>query len=176
MLNSDEWRRFVLDLVFWINAGPWLIDTGAKSARERNQSAKAITVSVLEKRRRQVKKRGRKLDTLSSESRHQVRIAAKKLRYGAEFFAGLYRGKKATKRHAAFVSALSELQDGLGELNDIATGHELLHDLTDTELKAGSAVFAAGMTAADIEARGAKLLKTASRAPDELVDMRPFWR
>lgn len=176
MLNSDEWRRFVLDLVFWINTGPWLIDTGAKAARERDQSAKAFGVSVLEKRRRQVKKRGRKLETLSPEDRHQVRIAAKKLRYGAEFFAGLYRGKRATKRHAAFVSALSELQDGLGELNDIATGHELLHELTDTELKAGSAVFAAGMTAADIEARGAKLLKTASRTHDELVDMRPFWR
>ena len=176
MLNSDAWRHFLLDLVTWINAGPWLTDTGTKATRERDQSAQAFAVSVLEKRRRQVKKRGRKLDTLSPEDRHQVRIAAKKLRYGAEFFGGLYRGKKAVKRHAAFVTALSELQDGLGDLNDIATGHELLNDLTDTGLKATSAVFAAGLTAADIETRSAKLLKAASRAHDELVDLRPFWR
>ena len=64
----------------------------------------------------------------------------------------------------------------IGDLNDIATGHELLDDLTDTDLKATSAVFAAGVTAADIEARSGKLLKAAAQAHEELVDMRPFWR
>lgn len=176
MLNSDAWRRHVLDLVAWINSGPWLVDDGKKAAGERNQSAQAFATGVLEKRRRQVKKRGRDLDTLSPEDRHQVRIAAKKLRYGAEFFGGLFTGKKAGKRQAAFVKVLSELQDCLGDLNDIATGHELLNDLTDTDLKATSAVFAAGMTAADIEARSGKLLKAAAQAHQELVDLRPFWR
>ena len=176
MLNSDAWRRHVLDLVAWINAGPWLADDGRKAAKDRNQPAQAFASGVLEKRRRQVKKRGRNLDALSPEDRHQVRIAAKKLRYGAEFFGGLYTGKKAGKRHAAFVQALSELQDCLGDLNDIVTGHELLDDLTDTDLKATSAVFAAGVTAADIEAQSVKLLKAAAQAHEELVDMRPFWR
>lgn len=83
--------------------------------------------------------------------------------------------KKPTKRHAAFVSALSELQDGLGELNDIAAGHELLHDLTDNELIARSAVFAAGMTA-NIEALSAKLLKTARHAHTKLIDTRATGR
>jgi triphosphatase len=175
-LNSDAWRHHVVDLVAWINAGPWLFDDRRKAARDRDQSAQAFAAGVLEKRRRQVKKRGRDLDTLSPEDRHQVRIAAKKLRYGAEFFGGLYTGKKASKRHAAFVKALSELQDCLGDLNDIATGHELLDDLTDTNLKATSAVFAAGVTAADIEARSGKLLKAAAKAHEELVEMRPFWR
>lgn len=176
MLNSDAWRHHVLDLVAWINAGPWLVDDGKKAMKERNQPAQAFAAGILEKRRRQVKKRGRDLDTLSPEDRHQVRIAAKKLRYGAEFFGSLYTRKKATKRHAAFVQALSELQDCLGDLNDIATGHELLNDLTDTALKATSAVFAAGVTAADIEARSGKLLKAAAKAHEDLVDMRPFWR
>ena len=175
-LNSDAWRQHVLDLVTWINAGPWLIDDSKKAEKARNQSAQAFAAGVLEKRRRQVKKRGRDLGTLSPEDRHQVRIAAKKLRYGAEFFGSLYTGKKATKRHAAFVEALSELQDCLGDINDIATGHELLDDLTGTDLKATSAVFAAGVTAADIEARSGKLLKAAAKAHKELVDIRPFWR
>lgn len=176
MMNSDVWRHLVLDLVAWINAGPWLADAGKKATQERDQAATAFAAGVLDKRRRQVKKRGRDLDKLSPEDRHQVRIAAKKLRYGAEFFGSLYAGKKAGKRHAAFVQALSELQDCLGDLNDIATGHELLDHLADTELKTASAMFAAGVTAADIEARSGKLLKAAAQAHEELVEMRPFWR
>lgn len=176
MLNSDAWRHHVLDLVAWINAGPWLVDDSKKAAKARDQSAQTFAAGVLEKRRRQVKKRGQDIDTLSPEDRHQVRIAAKKLRYGAEFFGGLYTGKKAGKRHVAFVKALSELQDYLGDLNDIATGHELLNDLTAVDLKATSAVFAAGVTAADIEARSGKLLKAAAQAHEELVNLRPFWR
>jgi triphosphatase len=129
---------------------------------------------VLEKRRRQVKKRGRDLESLNAEERHNVRIAAKKLRYGAEFFAGLYIDKKASKRHMAFVAALEDLQDSLGDLNDITTGHELLNELT--EAGSGSALFAAGMTAADIEARATKLVASAAKAHEALIDVRPFWR
>lgn len=175
-LTSDEWRRFVLDLVAWINAGPWLTAGGEKEARRREQPASAFAFKVLEKRRRQVKKRGRDLGSLNVEERHEVRIAAKKLRYGAEFFAGLYTGKKAAKRHRAFLAALEDLQDGLGDLNDIATGHEILGELSGTEAGAGSALFAAGMTAADIEARTRKLVASAAAAHETLIDVRPFWR
>jgi triphosphatase len=173
-LSSDEWRRFVLDLVAWINAGSWLTNGGDREARRRDKPAAAFAFKVLEKRRRQVKKRGRDLGSLGVEERHQVRIAAKKLRYGAEFFAGLYTGKKANKRHKAFLSALEDLQDALGDLNDIATGHEILDELASAE--AGSALFAAGMTAADIEARTRKLVASAAEAHEALMDVRPFWR
>jgi len=104
-----------------------------------------------------------------------VRIAAKKLRYGAEFFAPLFPGKKAGKRHGAFGKALSDLQDHLGALNDIATGHELMRDLT-VEPTGATTLFAAGMTAADIEARSRKLLEEAAEAHEDLVDTKPFWR
>lgn len=174
ILSSDEWRRFVLDLVTWVNAGPWLTNGGDKEARRRDQPAAAFAFKVLEKRRRQVKKRGRDLGSLGVEERHQVRIAAKKLRYGAEFFAGLYTGKKATKRHKAFLTALEGLQDALGDLNDIATGHEILDELASAE--AGSALFAAGMTAADIETRTRKLVASAAEAHEALLVVRPFWR
>ena len=44
---------------------------------------------------------------LGAEDRHSVRIEAKKLRYGAEFFGPLFRGDKAVKRHKTFVGALA---------------------------------------------------------------------
>ncbi len=175
LLASDAWRMLLLDLVGWINAGPWLRDDGRGRAALRDEPARVFAARELDRRRRQVKKRGRRLDELEPEERHRVRIAAKKLRYGAEFFAALYPGKKAGKRHASFGKALSNLQDELGALNDIATGHEIVRDLADVPIGA-STLFAAGMTAADIEARSRKLLEAAAEAHEDLVDTKPFWR
>ncbi|CAO4136938.1 CYTH and CHAD domain-containing protein [Methylorubrum extorquens] len=175
LLQSAEWRALLLDLVSWINAGPWLKDEAKERVTMREEAARDLAARELDRRRRQVKRRGRALNDLSAEDRHQVRIAAKKLRYGAEFFAGLYTGKKVVKRHAVFVKALAELQDHLGELNDIATGHEVVRDLVGEH--AGTAtLFAAGITAADLEARSRKLLSAAADAHEELVDAKPFWR
>lgn len=175
LLLSKQWRALLLDLVAWINAGPWLRDEDKDRAALREEPARDFAARELDRRRRQVKKRGRHLDELSPEDRHRVRIAAKKLRYGAEFFAGLYADKKARKRHATFVKALAELQDQLGALNDIATGHEVVQDIAG-EHAGASAVFAAGITAADLEARTRKLLAAAADAHEDLVDARRFWR
>ncbi|MEH3116750.1 MAG: CHAD domain-containing protein [Methylorubrum populi] len=175
LIGSDAWRMLLLDLVGWINAGPWLRDDGPGRASLRDEPARVFAARELDRRRRQVKKRGRHLDDLDPEERHRVRIAAKKLRYGAEFFAALYPGKKAGKRHSAFGKALSNLQDELGALNDIATGHEIVRDLADAPAGAAT-LFAAGMTAADIEARSRKLLEAAAGAHEDLVDTKPFWR
>jgi hypothetical protein len=71
------------------------------------------------------------------------------------------------------VKALSDLQDKLGELNDIATGHEIVGDLAGAP--GSSTLFAAGLTAADIEARTKKLLQAAATAHEGLIDVKPFW-
>src|SRR6516162_6624825 len=60
---------------------------------------------------------------LDAPSRHRLRIQAKKLRYAAEFFASLFPWKRAVKRRKQFLDALGRLQNGLGDLNDIAV-HE----------------------------------------------------
>ncbi len=179
LLDSEAWRSLLLDLIGWINAGPWLRDERGDRPVRRDEPARDFADRELDRRRRQVKKRGRHLDRLSPEERHRVRIAAKKLRYGAEFFATLYPGRKAARRHAAFGKALSGLQDQLGALNDIATAHDVVRDEVVREggIEAGaSTLFAAGMTAADIEARSADLLEQAAEAHAELIDAKPFWR
>ncbi|UZF91777.1 CYTH and CHAD domain-containing protein [Bosea sp. NBC_00550] len=172
MLRSEEWRHFLIDLVAWINAGPWLSEA---NAAERDQPVLPFASRQLDKRRRQVRKRGRHLAALDPEERHQARIAAKKLRYGAEFFAGLYKGKKERKRRKAFASALGKLQDSLGTLNDIASGHQLLEHVAGSDA-GGSVLFAAGLAAADIGAKERKLLASAVGAHEDLVELRPFWQ
>ncbi|WP_132255822.1 CYTH and CHAD domain-containing protein [Methylobacterium segetis] len=176
ILASPEWRRLLLDLLSWLQTGPWLGE-GADPARD--EPARDFAATVLERFRKRVCKRGRHLAKLDPEARHQVRIAGKKLRYGADFFASLFPDKKARKRHKTFSAALSDLQDHLGALNDLATAHSVMASLADGPpgvAASGPALFAAGLTAADNEARTKQLLAAAEEAHDDLSDAKPFWR
>lgn len=181
ILESAAWRGLVIDCVAWIEAGPW---RRAARSPERDRPAHDFAAAVLERLRRRVKTRGRHLDRLEPEERHRVRIKAKKLRYGSEFFAALYADdRKTRKRHKAFVAALAALQDRLGTLNDIATAHAIGADLVPPERRTAdgfpdpaAALFSAGLVAADVEARTRTLLKQAAQVHDDLVALRPFWR
>lgn len=62
--------------------------------------------------------------TLNAAERHRMRISFKKLRYSLEFFEALL----PKKRLAASLSALNQLQDELGLINDQITAGVLLKD------------------------------------------------
>jgi triphosphatase len=172
-LRSPEWRRFVLDLMFWINAGPWL----SRPGRHREPgSAVTVAASVLDKRRRQFKKRGRDLADVSADERHQFRIAAKKLRYGSEFFSSLFAGGKSKKRRKALLAALEDLQGDLGTLNDAASAHAVLEREAGEAGTGGGLGFAAGLAVADREADTDKLIADAAEAYERIVAIKPFWR
>jgi CHAD domain-containing protein len=79
---------------------------------------------LVERRDAKLRKRGAALREATPEARHAARIAAKRLRYAAEFFASLYPPKRV-KRYTA---ALEDVQDTLGELNDLAAAERLLAD------------------------------------------------
>lgn len=176
ILESQEWRSLILDLAGWLESGAWRT---LPDAAERDRPAEAYAADVLDRARKRIAKRGRHLDRLDPEARHRVRIEAKKLRYGADFFASLFADKKARKRHKAFAAALSDLQDHLGALNDQATAHTVLASLVvtpDHPPVASETLFAAGLAAADNEADARKLLKAAAEAHGDLMDVKPFWR
>jgi CHAD domain-containing protein len=65
---------------------------------------------------------------LTSEQRHRVRILAKRLRYSLDVLS-VALPPKPTER---YIAALSDLQDVLGELNDIAEARSALGRLTDS--------------------------------------------
>ncbi|MGC2164490.1 MAG: CHAD domain-containing protein [Gallionella sp.] len=65
------------------------------------------------------------LETLDEYGLHALRILAKKLRYSAETFAGLYDRKKVR----SFVAALSVAQDVLGKIHDATVARRLLDEL-----------------------------------------------
>jgi triphosphatase len=162
-LASARTRLLMIDLVEWLAIGDWRLDPADPEATAK--SAPAFAADILDTHRRKLKKRGHRLAALDDEHRHRARIEGKKLRYAAEFFGGLYKGKKAKRRHKAFLSAIEDLQDRLGELNDLVTGPEVLAAL-------GIEV--------DLPRPGKKehkrLLQRAEEALDTLLDVKRFWR
>ena len=178
-LRSPACGALLLRLVEWTEAGRWRTDADPRRSKARERPVRRFAAGMLRKRRRRVLRRGRDLAGLDPEARHRVRIAAKKLRYAAEFFAGLARRPKAVRRHRRFVAALEGLQDTLGTLNDIKTGQDLAASvLADVRARDGAAAEArvATFLASDPRAsRTGPLLQVAETAHARLADTRVFW-
>lgn len=177
-LSAPAFRILMLDLLEWVEAGLWLVSDDPFKRLRREQPVRIFAADVLDRRRRQVKRKGRRLDTLDPDARHRVRIAAKKLRYAAEFFAALVR-KKDQRRHDRFIDAMQDLQAVLGELNDIKTGHALVADIGQPVDAAAppdaAAAEAAEQVTAERDARTARLLDEALAAHRAFRDARRFW-
>jgi len=105
-----------------------LLAAGAQSARPvparagtESETARAFADRLLARRHAKLLERGAVLAHATPEERHAVRVAAKKLRYVAEFFAPAHAGK----RYRRYVKALTRLQDALGRWNDAVTATRL---------------------------------------------------
>lgn len=165
-LSSPRTRMLMLDLAQWLATGPWLTAPETETARQ--QPARDFAITALDRLRRTVKKGGRHLAGADDEARHELRKNAKKLRYGAEFFAPLFARKGEQRRSRHFMTSLEQLQDQLGALNDMATAPLLLERLGLTDDPAAAALLADG---------GKKKLITATvRAHAALIDTKRFWR
>lgn len=115
-LASQDFQRMLLRFGAWMH-GEQLGDT--------ETTLEQFATQTLERRNRQVIKYGKALVGEDPAQMHALRIACKKLRYTAEMFGSLFSEAKTKE----YVAALSELQDVLGTLNDIAVAHRLLNEL-----------------------------------------------
>jgi len=131
---------------------------------------------VLARRTRHALRRLARLPKLSVRERHQLRIAIKKLRYGADFFAQLFPGRKSER----FNRALEALQDVLGKLNDIAVHEQLLADFSnDGESDAHASrriAFAMGAWVGHERAELRSLLAAVPKLRARLAEAPRFWR
>jgi inorganic triphosphatase YgiF len=122
---SPRYYRLLLILGRWIWREPWRDAAGAAELARLDQQLTDYAASMLGRRHRQLRRRGRNFAQLNAEQRHALRISAKKLRYAAEFFSRLY-PRKASR---AYLQALADLQDELGVLNDQAVTGRLLEQI-----------------------------------------------
>ena len=124
-IRSSRYSALVERMRRWLSGKLW---RQARNASDKSLDAFAGRSGgrLLARRHRAVLKRGRDFKNLSAQQRHQLRIALKKLRYTAEFFRSLYRGK----RERAYLHALAQLQGSLGRMNDIVVADHLLERLS----------------------------------------------
>jgi inorganic triphosphatase YgiF len=160
--GSARFRALMLDVTAWTETGEW---RGADAAQ---QPIGPFAKAALDRRRKTVLKKGRQIDAADDEQLHELRIAAKKLRYAGDAFASLY----AKKRVRAFTGLLKDLQTELGELNDIATAGPLVESLP----LAPDAALVAGEQLGERRAERKKRMRRAAKAFDKLADCPPFWR
>jgi inorganic triphosphatase YgiF len=124
-LATQRAGDFFLDLACWIQRAGWRQDAEPEMRAAQQQPIGVVAALILDRRRRSLRKAGKGFAKLDPAARHAVRIGAKKLRYGMEFFAGLL-PKAERNRHLA---ALTTLQDLLGRMNDIAVSRRLVAEL-----------------------------------------------
>jgi len=116
--QARELQRLILRFAIWMNGSYWQQQQALPQVRD-------FAASRLQKLARRFSGSGQNLNKLDATSLHALRIVAKNLRYSAEFFSGLYDRQKAR----SFLAALGEVQDVLGQINDIAVTHRLLDEL-----------------------------------------------
>jgi inorganic triphosphatase YgiF len=172
-LKSPRALKLMMDLTEWAALGAWR--TAPDAAELRDAPVEAFAARTLDKRLKRFEKKAKGLAKLTPEDRHEARIEAKKLRYATDFFGGLYAADGEGGRHAKFLRRLTELQDVLGELNDVATAQRLTFEAVEGESDAAAA-FAAGRLAGKAEARIDDLLEQAGESRSKLRKAKPFWR
>ena len=124
-LGSSRYTKLILRFYRWVQAAEW---RGGRSADQRRQLERPVVRfarTILLHDQRRLLRRGQQLQHADAGARHGVRIAAKKARYGIEFFESLY----SKKQVRPYLQSLSLLQDQLGALNDAAVGRTLLRAL-----------------------------------------------
>ena len=142
------------------------VDAASASTRAQSDRADSFAAALLARRHRKLLERGAALAHASDQERHAARIAAKRLRYAAEFFAPLF----ARRRAGGYVEALAELQDVLGQCNDAASASAHAAELagtTDATLAATIRGWAA--------AHGAALAPGLAKAWRRFESAKPFW-
>jgi CHAD domain-containing protein len=163
-LDGPEARAFLADFREAIAKRDW---TAQPEAREEG-SARDFAQAALTKLRRRVLEKAKGLADLPAPERHQVRIALKKARYAAEFFESLFpNGDDAEE----FSAALAELQDGLGDFNDMETANTLLDEIGDEGAALRASGFVRGWFAHAAQAGAAHAKKSEKR----LKKLEPFW-
>jgi CHAD domain-containing protein len=120
-MNSAKLRLLLVDLTGWASVGPW---RGEKPA---NRPIRSFATKRLNKLWSTIEPARAMLAQMDEESRHRLRIQVKKMRYAVEFFNEVY---PSSKRKKWFVRSVEELQESLGNLNDLATARVLAPDLT----------------------------------------------
>jgi len=141
----------------------------------RNRQLPRTARRILDRQVRRVKKRAHVAKSKEEGDVHRLRIALKKLRYTAEFFAPLYSRKKVTR----YLKKLRGLQNHLGDLNDAANVRAVVSNLLREKSKKdgeGNMRYAAGAMVGWYGAQVPGSVKQALKRYKKFKRVKPYWR
>ncbi|MFY9329685.1 MAG: CHAD domain-containing protein [Georgfuchsia sp.] len=118
LLGAPEYGRLMLLVMTRLNG------IAADEAEAAETSLVAFAATYLKRLQRKTLRLAHAVHQDDPVSLHALRIAAKRLRYALEFFSPLLH----TRRAATLLNHLTQLQDKLGQLNDLANAGALLMD------------------------------------------------
>ncbi|MBW8707927.1 MAG: CHAD domain-containing protein, partial [Alphaproteobacteria bacterium] len=130
---------------------------------------------MLDRQAARVKKRGRGARSAEEADLHRLRIALKKLRYTAEFFAPIYRKCKVK----AYLKKLRALQNHLGDLNDAANVRSVVTELLRDKVRKDEDApmrYAAGAMVGWYAAHTPNAISRALKRYRKFRRVSPFWR
>ncbi len=122
-LKSKKYAKIMTDWEAFLKKPP------PDSATASNAQLPVIDLArrrIYRKYRKVVKTGNKILENTADEMLHVLRIECKKLRYLMEFFASLFPRKKIN----ALIAQLKNLQDNLGDFNDLCVQQEYLLNIT----------------------------------------------
>ncbi|MGE3247617.1 MAG: CHAD domain-containing protein, partial [Beijerinckiaceae bacterium] len=99
-VSASAATAFVLRLRAFAARRSWRIALSGSELPILTGSARDFAARTLARMHKRILKRGRRLEKLSVEERHDLRIELKKIRYAAEFFGPLFDGAKARRQYA----------------------------------------------------------------------------
>jgi len=163
LLDGNRVRMLPIEMAEWLASGAWRSRPVTSDSPE--SDLRSFAASRLDKLRKRMKHKGKRLANIGDDHRHEIRKDAKKLRYASEFFVSLYPGRKPRRRMERFLDRLEALQDKLGRLNDIAhapglfarLGVEIAPPLPDKKERK-------------------RLLEDAEDCFETFIDSKRFWR
>lgn len=117
--QARKLQHLILRFSIWMT-GPYWQQAEQGTPSTRDFATRHLTQLYRRYTRASLRRHG-----IDSECLHELRIDAKKLRYSSEFFAALCNAKKSK----SFIAALGEVQETLGQINDVFVAHRLLEEL-----------------------------------------------
>lgn len=154
-----------------IGLGAFFTALPHSTAAEASTALRDRAGPVLEKLHARLRKRAKHAQRLAPPERHRARVAAKKLRYTAEFFASLF----PARRTEPYVEALSRLQTALGRLNDLEVAARLLDEVAPREHADAGIAYASGVLRGWLAASTGAELKRLREVQRAFRKCEAFW-
>ena len=128
-LEDRDTTLFVLKVQSLLVRRAWRNTLSGPELAQLTAPAAEFAQQILDRLRNRALKRGKSLMELPDEARHDLRIVLKNLRYGAEFYRGLFGRRRDVQTYLRTISAL---QDLLGAHNDAVTAKQFMSGLATT--------------------------------------------